>query len=910
MIKESYSKKYYPERFSLDGKWKFAIDSSGNYSIVNLEKYAIWRNAKVPLSWQAQFNDLRHYQGVAWYKKNIFLRQLKNNETAVIHFGAIDYLSKIFINGIAICQHEGGYVPFDFEIGKFIRPGNNEIVVRVMDPNATFEGTEGISYWNIPHGKQSWYVQTSGIWQSVWIEIQPKKFIYQVHITATIDGKFKITGKFNSIFSNKEKKNLRLKIIDPNKNIVFQTSRKISSSDTSFLINGLISSPELWSVDSPNLYTSEIIFDNKSKNVTEFGFRLIETKDKKIYLNRKPFYMIAALDQDFYPKTIYSTPSEKQLRDEMLKAKKLGLNTLRCHIKVPDPMYLKVADEVGLLIWYEIPNWDILNDNAKIRSKETLEGMLARDWNHPSLMIISLINESWGVDLQKADQRKWLKSEFDFAKEKAKGRLIVDNSACFGNFHLKTDLNDYHIYSAIPEHYKEFDESIYEINKRPKWLFSNFGDADETGKEPLIISEFGNWGLPKLPKKLPWWFSIQFGEIKPTMPAGVNNRFNEFHDNKIYSGLNQLAIESQRAQFTALKYEIEQIRLAQEIQGYVITEFTDVYWEANGLMDIWRHPKIFSKELADIQKPDVIIPRPEKYNYWKGDTAEIKIFISHYSNTSFGDAVLHWESTEGSQGEIKIPDMKRTEVRQICKIFLPVISSKNLGKIRINFEIRIKGKVVSKNYTEVFVFSCRNQKNENIGELYDPLNQMIPISKYLAENNSNSSSDKKHFLITNKIDEIVLQKLRAGEKVLCLVDSSTKLPESFPFKLINKNRDLYDGNWISTFNWMRINQEPFNGFNFGSYLGFEASDCEPEFAISNISIKNFQDVLAGMFTGWIHLNSGYVFQLKASKGKLLICTFPIVRSISSDPFSVMLFQKLISYINGEKFSPKTSLKLD
>ena len=102
----------------------------------------------------------------------------------------------------------------------------------------------------------------------------------------------------------------------------------------------------------------------------------------------------------------------------------------------------------------------------------SLDAMLERDWNHPSLAIISLVNESWGLDLKQKEQRDWLKAAFVDARKKAKGRLVVDNSACYGNFHLKTDINDYHVYWAIPENWRQFNHAVDDVSRRPPWLFS------------------------------------------------------------------------------------------------------------------------------------------------------------------------------------------------------------------------------------------------------------------------------------------------------------------------------------------------------------------------------------------------------------------------------------------------------
>ena len=119
------------------------------------------------------------------------------------------------------------------------------------------------------------------------------------------------------------------------------------------------------------------------------------------------------------------------------------MNLLRCHLKAPDPRYLEAADEAGLLVWYEIPNFDRLTKASRLRAEETLRGMLERDANHPSLVIVSLFNESWGIDLSRADQRAFLAGFVGRARKLAAPLLVVDNSPCCSNFHLDTDIADF-----------------------------------------------------------------------------------------------------------------------------------------------------------------------------------------------------------------------------------------------------------------------------------------------------------------------------------------------------------------------------------------------------------------------------------------------------------------------------------
>ncbi|MBV9625025.1 MAG: hypothetical protein JOZ14_13710 [Acidobacteria bacterium] len=142
------------------------------------------------------------------------------------------------------------------------------------------------------------------------------------------------------------------------------------------------------------------------------------------------------------------------------------------------------------------------------------------------------------------------------------GRLVVDNSACEGNFHLKTDIEDFHQYYSMPDHVDKWDKWLADFAARPEWTYSTYGDAQRTGREPLLVSEFGNWGLPKLPEELPWWFELGFGTHEVARPRGVLDRFRTFRFDEIFGTFNQLAEETQRHQFSSLKYEIESIRSA------------------------------------------------------------------------------------------------------------------------------------------------------------------------------------------------------------------------------------------------------------------------------------------------------------------------------------------------------------
>ncbi|MGE5680422.1 MAG: sugar-binding domain-containing protein, partial [Bacillota bacterium] len=242
---------------SLNGKWRFAIDSMGVYNISTISKMTSWRDAEVPLSWQVQFPELRDYQGIAWYKKQFDFPGMGSDQTAKVRFEAVDYIAEVFINSKFAGKHEGGYTPFEFDISEYVKKGNNEIVLRVVDPVANEKGTEGISYWNIPHGKQNWYVQTSGIWRDADIIIEAIRSVRNVKITTAINGRFHSEIYLSKGIVNKNE-NISFKIISPGGTTVFSKNIKSSSADSAVSIEGTIDKPELWSTDSPKLYTMKI----------------------------------------------------------------------------------------------------------------------------------------------------------------------------------------------------------------------------------------------------------------------------------------------------------------------------------------------------------------------------------------------------------------------------------------------------------------------------------------------------------------------------------------------------------------------------------------------------------------------------------------------------------------------------
>ena len=259
--------------------------------------------------------------------------------------------------------------------------------------------------------------------------------------------------------------------------------------------------------------------------------------------------------------------------------------------------------------------------------------MITRDRHHPSVIVWGIANESWGYDLLgSAEHRAWLNDLYHRAKADAPDRLIVDNSPCAPNFHVETDIEDYHLYAVIPEMRQHWDDFLDAFANRADFTYSPHGDARRTGAEPLVVSEFGAWGLPDLSHLIdaevgePWWFETgQEWAAGAAYVHGAQERFALWHLDQVFDTWEGLCNETQRRQFETLRYQIETMRARPEIAGYVLTELSDVHWEANGLLDMTGRPRGFVDRIAAVNQSPAVIASLDRSTAWDGDTVRVDV---------------------------------------------------------------------------------------------------------------------------------------------------------------------------------------------------------------------------------------------------------------------------------------------
>jgi hypothetical protein len=412
-----------------------------------------------------------------------------------------------------------------------------------------------------------------------------------------------------------------------------------------------------------------------------------------------------------------------------------------------------------------------------------------------------------------------------------------------------------------------------------------------------VLSEFGNWGLPRIPHDKPWWFSRHNGGSEITKPEGIEQRYADYQYATLIPTLNALTDATEWHEYTSLKYEIESIRAHPEIQGYVITEFTDVNWESNGLLDMWRNPKAFAGSLGKLQRDDVVALRAEKRNYSPGETVTVMASFSHYSPEALRGGSLAWK-LEGTSlaGTLSLPSLPAASVIPVGKIEFAAPSAPAAAKKELKVEVISEGRSLAENSLLFYVYPAQAPELPPPVSFYDPAGKLRRLVNEMRARNylAPTGSEALPILIASTFDAEVKKKLQAGERVILLANDRQTLAPGI--EIVPRAGSDFEGNWISDFFWLRHSQPPLSAMGFDPMAGFETQAVTPAAVVQGIAPTDFSDVLAGMFYGWIHANVGVLVQAKCGKGTLLICTFSLATTYGSDPYATELLDALVNYL--------------
>ncbi|HEX6636494.1 MAG TPA: glycoside hydrolase family 2 TIM barrel-domain containing protein [Steroidobacteraceae bacterium] len=567
---------------SLDGPWRFAFDGEGRWRIP--DDVPGWPHViEVPFAPECARSGIgdQGFHRAVWYEREFEIAPelLEEGRRAILHFGAVDYHARVWINGVPVAEHEGGHTPFSADITFALVPGSpQKVTVWAEDDPQDLEKPRGKQDWRL-HPHSIWYPRTTGIWQTVWLESVPPTYVSTLRWTPSVERweiafTAIIAGDTSGEFSVRVKLGCGPRVLadDTYSVIGGEVHRRMSLSDPGIddYRNEL-----LWSPETPTLLDAEVYLMRNGQVLDAIqsytALRSIAVRREKVLLNGRPYSMRLVLDQGYWPDTFMTPPSERALREDVVLAKSMGFNGVRKHQKLEDPRYLYWADVLGLLVWDEMPSAYRFTDKSIKRLMREWTEAIDRDMSHPCVVIWVPFNESWGVpELSTTPApRDAVAAFYHLTRTLDPSRLVVGNDGWESS---ATDVIGIHDYDSDPEHM----HVRYGPEVTPKELVDQRWTAGRLltldgfphRGQPICLTEFG--GVAFIPG------TPEYGDRN----WGYSRARTEQEFERLVCGV------------------IEAARTTGMFSGFCYTQFADTFQEVNGLLYADRTPKIDIEKIA------------------------------------------------------------------------------------------------------------------------------------------------------------------------------------------------------------------------------------------------------------------------------------------------------------------------
>ncbi|WP_415380130.1 sugar-binding domain-containing protein [Halosimplex sp. TS25] len=880
---------------SLDGEWLFVTDPDEeqraladpetDWSDVDAERVT------VPHAWQED-ETYREYTGTAWYRTTVEYDGA--GDRVFLRFGAVDYEATVYVDGREVGTNREGYLPFEVEVTDAVSPGETVVVVEVTDPEDLSE---------IPHGKQGapWYTRVSGIWQSVTLEARPERFVEDVKVTPDLDddtATVEVTVDDDASDQGEDGRGLDAAItVSRDGGEVAAATCEIGDGEGTCTVS--IPDADYWTPDDPALYdvTVELRDGDDAIDATEtyFGMRSVSTDGDRIYLNGEPFYVRGALDQAYYPDTLYRPFDDDLFEYEVRTAKELGFNMLRKHIKPAHPDFVEAADRLGILVWEEPANPTIYTERSKREVREQLRGMIDRDYNSPSVVAWSLYNEEWGIGLDQEDysmhdgrlwndeeKQEYLTELFHETKEWDPTRLVCDNS---GWAHVATEINDYHEYYVSPDRAEPWADALDDIAANPG---DNYATENTPAEDaPILISEFGTWGFPDLPKLRehydgdPSWFSHDFLDSPLKRPEGVDERYEATDLPEVFDDYDDLAEAWQRREAVSLHGVVEEMRTHEAVAGYVVTEFSDIEWEFNGILDYLRDPKEhLADEFATVNSEVLVAIDPERHALAPGDEVTADVHVVNDTTESL-DGELRW-SGPGAEGEqsVSVDGFGTTTIEDA--ITLAPSADAATGAHTLDVTLDAGDREIS-NEEPVFVVAGETPDRTVYAD--EPLAAALETEGVAVTDDL----DEADVAAVTAVDADVSEFVEAGGAALVVPEVDGRMAESDAFDY----RNLPAGeSWNLVSSLLYQDSDLLGDLCSDARVGWAFEDLFPHDLVEDLD-ASADEIHVGSVEGWIANWGSPLVVRDRGDGRLCSCTFRVTDRYGEHPTATALVDRLL-----------------
>ncbi len=533
-----------PVWMNLNGSWEFEMDLGKSGKDRKLQEATSFsKTILVPFCPESELSGIgyKDFMAAVWYRRTFVLPEQWLKSLTILHFGAVDYHTEVWINGKVAGSHKGGYASFSFDVTSYVQAGENTIVVYAEDDNRS-----GLQ----PRGKQSEefyshgcdYTRTTGIWQTVWLESVPMTYMTQMKLfpdpencCLAVEAAFNLAAS-GAVFQVKASFDGKLLGI---------ASTHVTGKACRLSLP--LSESHLWAPGQPNLYDLEISLEGKTREgcllddkiTSYFGLRSVSWDNHAIQINGKNVFQRLVLDQGFWPEGVYTAATDDALRQDIEYSMGLGFNGARLHEKIFEARFLYWADKLGYMVWGEHANWglDITTPMGLERFLPEWLSAMQRDFNSPALVGWCPFNETWDRSLIPNEDGSWnprgvqqdnevLRIVYNVSKTFDPTRPVIDTS---GNYHVVTDIYDIHDYDQNVESFaKKFEDMRVggkmladgTMEKGGK-VFNNYAARQKYEGQPYFVSEFGGiWWNPEKAGSESWGY----GE-RPKSEAEFLQRF-------------------------------------------------------------------------------------------------------------------------------------------------------------------------------------------------------------------------------------------------------------------------------------------------------------------------------------------------------------------------------------------------
>lgn len=555
---------------NLNGEWTYELDlvqTGHERGLMNTDGFD--GKIIVPFAPESELSGVGHKDFIPsiWYQREITVPQSWEGKDILLNFGAVYYVSEIYVDGKFVDRHHGGSDSFTVDITRFVKPGGTHslVVCASSDLRARMQSAGKQS---LRHGPfECMYTRTTGIWQTVWMEAVAPTGIQRVKYVTDID-RSTVSMEF-TMRRNATGNMLTVNVLDGKKVVATDTAPVASGS----IVSLPIKKAKLWSPENPFLYDVQLILKDASGNVIDevasyFGMRKIHTDGNKIYLNNKPYYQRLVLDQGFYPDGIWTAPSDEALKRDIELSMAAGFNGARLHQKVFEERFYYWADKLGYLTWGEAPSWGLDANDVEAARNFLMEwrNLVVRDINHPSLVTWTPFNEEFWPD--QTQYPRFIKDIYTLTKQLDPSRPI---NCVSGGIHILTDIWTEHHYEQDPERLRDI---VYNDGK----MFVRKPDIQERLR--------GNVGFNRPVLSDPYTFPTYEGDIPYILDefGGIKCiEANPAKDGSDSWGYGNSA-RTKEDFYKRLEAQVRVlIEMSDKMWGFCYTQLTDVQQEQNGI---------------------------------------------------------------------------------------------------------------------------------------------------------------------------------------------------------------------------------------------------------------------------------------------------------------------------------------